>query len=181
MKVTSVSKPARLRAGALCRLGLASIFAGIARRLLFAHLRKIERGLITIIEGCERHVFGSEGGLAATIRVHDHAFYTDIAFGGSIGAGEAYMSGSWSADDLVTAGQDNRDEPPRAHGHRRRTGSLRPAAALADARPAEEHPGGQQEEHLGPLRPWERLLSPMARPDHDLLMQHFRARKLDDR
>ena len=83
-------------------VGLAGIFAGIARRVLFAHLRKIERGLITITEGCERHVFGSEGGLAATITVHDHAFYTDIAFGGSIGAGEAYTSGSWSADDLVT-------------------------------------------------------------------------------
>ena len=83
-------------------VGLAGIFAGIARRVLFAHLRKIERGLITITEGCERHVFGSEGGLAATITVHDHAFYTDIAFGGSIGAGEAYISGSWSADDLVT-------------------------------------------------------------------------------
>jgi cyclopropane-fatty-acyl-phospholipid synthase len=83
-------------------VGLAGIFAGIARRAVFAHLQKIERGLITIFEGCERHVFGSEGGLAATITVHDHAFYTDIAFGGSIGAGEAYMSGSWSADDLVT-------------------------------------------------------------------------------
>jgi len=83
-------------------VGLAGIFAGIARRVLFAHLRKIERGLITITEGCERHVFGSEGGLAATITVHDHAFYTDIAFGGSIGAGEAYISGSWTCDDLTT-------------------------------------------------------------------------------
>jgi len=83
-------------------VGLAGIFAGIARRAVFAHLRKIERGLITIIEGCERHIFGSEGGLAATITVHDHAFYTDIAFGGSIGAGEAYMAGFWSADDLTT-------------------------------------------------------------------------------
>lgn len=83
-------------------LGLAGIFAGIARRVLFTHLRKIERGLITITEGCERHVFGSEGGLAATITVHDRAFYTDIAFGGSIGAGESYMAGFWSADDLTT-------------------------------------------------------------------------------
>jgi len=80
----------------------APLLAGFARRAVFAHLRKIERGLITIIEGCERHVFGSKGGLAATITVHDHAFYTDIAFGGSIGAGEAYMAGSWSCDDLTT-------------------------------------------------------------------------------
>ena len=32
-----------------------------------------------------------------TIRV----FYTEMAFGGSIGAGEAYMQGYWSADDLT--------------------------------------------------------------------------------
>jgi cyclopropane-fatty-acyl-phospholipid synthase len=75
---------------------------GIARQAVFSHLRKIERGSITVIEGSERSAFGTQGGLAATISVHDPAFYTDMAFGGSIGAGEAYMAGFWSADDLVT-------------------------------------------------------------------------------
>ena len=36
-----------------------------------------------------------------TIYVGDPRFYTDIAFGGSVGAGEAYMSGFWSCDDLT--------------------------------------------------------------------------------
>ncbi len=78
------------------------MLAGIARRVVFSHLRKIERGSIIVIEGSKRHAFGRAGGLVATITVHDPAFYTDMAFGGSIGAGEAYMAGFWSADDLVT-------------------------------------------------------------------------------
>ena len=82
-------------------VGLAGMLVGIARRAVFSHLKKIDRGSITVIEGGERHAFGREGGLAATITVHDPAFYTDMAFGGSIGAGEAYMAGFWSADDLT--------------------------------------------------------------------------------
>jgi len=81
---------------------LAGALTGIARKAVFSHLRKIERGSITVIENNERLAFGKDGGLAATITVHDPAFYTDMAFGGSIGAGEAYMAGFWSADDLVT-------------------------------------------------------------------------------
>jgi cyclopropane-fatty-acyl-phospholipid synthase len=80
----------------------AGMLAGIARRAVFSHLRKIERGSLTVIEGNELRTFGRQGGLTATITVHDPAFYTDMAFGGSIGAGEAYMAGFWSADDLTT-------------------------------------------------------------------------------
>jgi len=35
------------------------------------------------------------------VHVHDPRFYSEIAFGGSIGAGEAYMQGYWSVDDLT--------------------------------------------------------------------------------
>jgi cyclopropane-fatty-acyl-phospholipid synthase len=80
----------------------AGLLAGITRPAVFSHLRKIERGSITVIEGSEQLAFGRSGGLAATITVHDSAFYADMAFGGSIGAGEAYMAGFWSADDLTT-------------------------------------------------------------------------------
>jgi cyclopropane-fatty-acyl-phospholipid synthase len=80
----------------------AGLLAGIARRAVFSHLEKVERGSITVVEGGERRSFGRQGGLTATITVHDPAFYTDMAFGGSIGAGEAYMAGFWSANDLTT-------------------------------------------------------------------------------
>ena len=39
--------------------------------------------------------------LSVTLHVHDPRFYSDIAFGGSIGAGEAYMHGYWSVNDLT--------------------------------------------------------------------------------
>lgn len=75
----------------------------IARKGLFSYLAQIERGRITLIDGGERHEFGEGIGapLHAAITVHDPAFYTDIAFGGSIGSGEAYMSGFWTVDDLT--------------------------------------------------------------------------------
>jgi len=83
-------------------VGLAGTLTGIARRAVFSHLAKIERGAITVIEVDERHTFGGGDDLHATITVLDPAFYTDMAFGGSIGAGESYMAGFWSADDLTT-------------------------------------------------------------------------------
>ena len=44
---------------------------------------------------------GAADGLSASIRIHDPDFYRQIAANGSVGAGEAYMDGSWSCDDLV--------------------------------------------------------------------------------
>ena len=79
----------------------AHLLARIARGSLFSHLTKIGRGRITVLDGEQRYEFGKCGGLCATVTVRDPAFYTDIAFGGSIGAGEAYMSGHWTCDDLT--------------------------------------------------------------------------------
>ncbi|MEO8161756.1 MAG: cyclopropane-fatty-acyl-phospholipid synthase family protein [Arenimonas sp.] len=39
--------------------------------------------------------------LCPTLRVHDPVFYRMLAGSGSVGAGEAYMDGAWSCDDLV--------------------------------------------------------------------------------
>jgi cyclopropane-fatty-acyl-phospholipid synthase len=39
--------------------------------------------------------------LSVTLRIHDAAFYRQVAANGSVGAGEAYMDGLWSCDDLV--------------------------------------------------------------------------------
>jgi cyclopropane-fatty-acyl-phospholipid synthase len=33
--------------------------------------------------------------------VHDPSFYTDVFLGGSVGAGESYMAGCWTSDDLT--------------------------------------------------------------------------------
>jgi len=76
-----------------------------ARRILFSLLERLEHGRLNLVDGRERHVFGRTSAafpLEATLTVLHQRFYGDCLFGGTIGAGEAYMSGFWSADDLAT-------------------------------------------------------------------------------
>ena len=76
----------------------------LARRALHKQLAKLECGALTIQDGAQTTRYGAQhdaGATAATVRVHDPRFYSEIAFGGSIGAGEAYMQGYWSADSLI--------------------------------------------------------------------------------
>ena len=74
----------------------------LAFKLVIQQLKKIQLGRLVLIDRDQQFVFGAEGDLIARIHIHDRSFYSDIAFGGSIGAGEAYMRGAWSCDDLVT-------------------------------------------------------------------------------
>jgi len=75
-----------------------------ARSAVLSRLGGIKSGRIVIEDGDERLTFGqdvSDADLRATIRVKDRRFYTDLALAGSLGAGEAYMAGSWTTDDLT--------------------------------------------------------------------------------
>ena len=80
--------------------GFPALLIRIARYAVFSNLKKLEIGRITIIEKNQRHDFG-KGGLAAVINISNPGFYLDAAFGGSVGAAEAYMLGFWSVDDLT--------------------------------------------------------------------------------
>ncbi len=75
-----------------------------ARGAVLRRLAGIKRGRLVIEDGGERLAFGQDAhdaDLRATIRVRDRRFYSDLALAGSIGAGEAYMAGSWTTDDLT--------------------------------------------------------------------------------
>jgi len=77
----------------------------LARRAIFALLKRLVRGQITLVENRQRYRFGEDSdpsALQAVIAVHHPQLYSRIFFGGSIGAAEAYMEGFWSADDLTT-------------------------------------------------------------------------------
>jgi cyclopropane-fatty-acyl-phospholipid synthase len=79
-----------------------SPLGALARRLVLGQLSGIRDGCLRIREGRETRTFGAAGtGPSATITVLDPAFYSDIAFGGSVGAGESYMLGHWRADNLT--------------------------------------------------------------------------------
>jgi cyclopropane-fatty-acyl-phospholipid synthase len=76
---------------------------GIARKAVLERLAQLTVGHLTLVDGDAVQHFGAPAadGLAAEINVHDPRFYADIAFGGEIGAGEAWMHGYWTCDDLV--------------------------------------------------------------------------------
>ncbi|MCE9593449.1 MAG: cyclopropane-fatty-acyl-phospholipid synthase family protein [Planctomycetes bacterium] len=74
----------------------------LARRAVFARLARIAEGELTIVEGGTRTDFGRRGtGPRATLHVHDAETWRAVAALGSVGAGEAYIQGRWSSDDLV--------------------------------------------------------------------------------
>ncbi|MEM7430753.1 MAG: cyclopropane-fatty-acyl-phospholipid synthase family protein [Pseudomonadota bacterium] len=76
----------------------------LAKKLLLSRLQRVTHGCLTIDEGGHKQVMGqTDAELQALITVHHPQFYSDVAFGGSIGAGEAYIRGDWTspAPDLV--------------------------------------------------------------------------------
>jgi cyclopropane-fatty-acyl-phospholipid synthase len=76
---------------------------GIARRLLHKQLAQLNCGELLLVDG-ETQRFGSvtsDFPVSVTIQVCDQGFYSDVVFGGSVGAGEAYMAGLWTCSDLT--------------------------------------------------------------------------------
>ena len=77
----------------------------LARRALHSRLQHLQTGQLVISDGDEHVTYGqltSDLPLTAQICVQDPRFYSEIAFGGSIGAGEAFIQGYWTCDELET-------------------------------------------------------------------------------
>jgi len=76
----------------------------LARRAVLGKLTQLRGGQLVLVDGSDRYRFGTAGEELAepiVVHVHDPRFYGDLAFGGSIGAGEAYVHGYWSTSHLV--------------------------------------------------------------------------------
>lgn len=76
----------------------------LARRLVKTKLENICTGEIVIRENNSENYFGNGHStpMRVYIDIHHSSFWSDMAFGGVTGAGEAYIKGSWSCSDLVT-------------------------------------------------------------------------------
>ncbi len=82
-----------------------SMLARLGRTLLFTQLSRVTQGELTFVDEDGTHRFGQRTqhcSLHATVHVHHSQLYADAAFGGSVGAGEAYIRGLWRCDDLVS-------------------------------------------------------------------------------
>ncbi len=98
MKATTISAPSFLKATVR-----PTWLESIARRVVRSRMSKLRNGQLTIKEGDSVVVYGSQTEacqLAVVLHVDHPTFYSDIAFGGSIGAGEAYMQGHWRCAEL---------------------------------------------------------------------------------
>ena len=75
------------------------------RQLAWRRLQDLQQGRITLIDAEGSQSFGqtaAEATLQATVYIYDPKVYTRLALRGHIGAGEGYMAGEWSCDDLTT-------------------------------------------------------------------------------
>ena len=80
--------------------GAATPFQALARRAVLGRLKGLSHGTLVLEAGTEVWRFG-HGAPEARVRIRHPAFWPQVAFGGSVGAGEAYMAGDWDTDDLT--------------------------------------------------------------------------------
>jgi cyclopropane-fatty-acyl-phospholipid synthase len=84
----------------------ATLLARLGRKLLLKQLRQFEHGELRLVEPDGReHVFGRRHAafdLGCTVHFDHAQVFADAAFGGTVGAGEAYIRGLWRCDDLTT-------------------------------------------------------------------------------
>jgi len=76
----------------------------LGRSALLGQLGKLAIGSLTVVEAGQTHHFGqrpAEASLVATIDVLAPQFWADAAFGGTVGAGEAFIHGTWRCDNLT--------------------------------------------------------------------------------
>lgn len=74
---------------------------GLARPMVLSRLESLQHGRLRLREGSVVREFGSGSEPFVTVDVVDPAFHAELAFGGSVGAGESYMLGHWDTDDLT--------------------------------------------------------------------------------
>ena len=76
----------------------------LARRLVHAQLARIEQGEIVVREADNEFYFGKvtdDFPVRVHIEIRHSSVWSDVAFGGSSGSGEAYIKGSWSCSNLL--------------------------------------------------------------------------------
>ena len=79
-----------------------NLLGSTAERLVLGRLSGIAHGSLRLVDGATTRDFGGTApGPAAAIEVRDPAFYSELAWGGSVGAAESYMLGHWSTPDLT--------------------------------------------------------------------------------
>jgi cyclopropane-fatty-acyl-phospholipid synthase len=98
------SKPSIIPQSGDAGVSSLSAMTALGRSLLLKQLAKLSDGEVIVRDSGKQLKFGARTErcpLSATITVENSQFYADAAFGGTTGAGEAYINGLWRCDDLT--------------------------------------------------------------------------------
>jgi len=100
----SVTKRQLVHHDATLAAGNAGWLERLLRRRIIDTLRQLRDGRVILEENGETLELGdtSAEALVARITIFNPVFYHEVALGGGVGAGEAYMAGHWQCDDLTT-------------------------------------------------------------------------------
>lgn len=72
-----------------------------AKSLVLQLMSRLKHGKIVLQDGNNTVEFGNDSTICAHVCVRESRFYRKVLFGGSIGAGEAYIQKMWEVDDLT--------------------------------------------------------------------------------
>lgn len=75
----------------------------LCKKLVHNQFQRTIKGSLVLVEGKERFAYGDLNGegVNAEIHVHDINAYKRVLFGGTIGAGEAFMHREWDSPDVL--------------------------------------------------------------------------------
>jgi cyclopropane-fatty-acyl-phospholipid synthase len=71
------------------------------KNVFITFIAHLKHGQIVVQDGDQVSTFGDDESLSTKITVLDQRFYGKVVFGGSVGAGEAYIDDYWKVDDLT--------------------------------------------------------------------------------
>ena len=148
-----------------------------ARAAVGAVLARTRGGQIEVIEDGRSRTFGETGtDLHATVRINDPAAWRGPLHG-SVGLGEGYVDGLWETDDLVSLIQIAARSLANQHrGVSAAVARTRSALHRLRGLVPENTRGGARRQHQRPLRPRQRPLRLLPRPDDDVLLRVLPAR-----
>jgi cyclopropane-fatty-acyl-phospholipid synthase len=98
-------KPSVVPAPGTGRIAQAGPIQALGRRAMLGLLSRLPDGELRIVHEGGTLAFGRRTArcpLSATIEVRHPQFWADAAFGGTVGAGESWIRGDWTCDDLTS-------------------------------------------------------------------------------
>ena len=97
-------KPSIVPAAGASPVAQAGPIQALGRRAMLGLFSRLPDGRLRIVEDGETLDFGRRTArcpLSATLEVRHPQFWADAAFGGTVGAGESWIRGDWTCDDLT--------------------------------------------------------------------------------